>query len=92
MLDSGDRGQKDACALHLVAGVGVALLVDHVAGLVDDVEVVAGAAAQGVRAGAAVEDVGEGVAGEQVAERIAGGVGGCAGERQVLDIARASPG
>ncbi len=75
-----------AGALHLVADVGVALLVDHVAGLVDDVEVVPGAAAQGVCANAAVQDVGEGVAGQQVAEGIAGGVDGGSGESQMLDL------
>jgi hypothetical protein len=70
-------------------GVGAfgAVLGDHVAGVVDDVGVVAGAADHGVGACAAVQRVGRGVAGERVVQRIAGGVDRRrAGERDVLDV------
>ena len=42
----------------------------HVAGIVDDIGVVAGAAAHGVGAGAAVERVVAGVAGDHVGEAL----------------------
>ena len=68
----------------------------HVAGRVDHIGVVAGAAAHGVVAGAAVQHVVAGaaaehvvaaVAGQRVVEGVAGGVDGAgAGQRQVLDV------
>ena len=59
----------------------------HVAGVVDHVGVVAGAADHGVGAGAAVERVVAAVAGEDVGERVAGAVDvGAAGQGQVLDV------
>ena len=68
------------------AGAAVGDLVDDVAGIVDDVGVVAGAADQRVGAGAAVEDVGGGVAGDDVGQRVAGAVDRRrAGQRQVLE-------
>ena len=59
--------------LHRV-GALVGALGHHVAGVVDDVGVVAGAADHGVGAGAAVERVVAGVAGDGVGERVAGAV------------------
>ena len=82
-------------ALHRVGALAGGLR-DHVAGVVDHVDVVAGTADHGVVAGtavqrvvagAAVEHVVAGVAGEHVGERIAGGVDAAgAGQRQVLDV------
>ena len=48
--------------------------IDDIAGIVDDIGIVAGAADHPVRAGAAVEEVGERVAGERVGEGRAGEV------------------
>ena len=85
VLDVGAERVADA-ALHGV-GALAGSLGDHVAGRVDHIGVVAGAADHGVVAGAAVEHVVAGVAGQRVVERVAGGVDGCrAGQRQVLDI------
>ena len=74
VLDVGAERVADA-ALH---GVGAlpGSLGDHVAGRVDHIGVVAGAADHGVVAGAAVEHVVAGVAGERVGQRVAGGVDG----------------
>ena len=64
-----------------------------VAGTVDDIGVVAGAAGHRVVAGAAVEAVVAGVAGEDVGERVAGAVdGGRAGQGQVLELGGEGPG
>ena len=69
-------------------GAGGGRSVTASASGVDDVGVVAEAAADHVVAGAAVEHVGCAVAGEDVAERVAGAVDrGAAGQRQVLDVA-----
>jgi hypothetical protein len=54
---------------HIVAFVGV--LDDHVAGVVDEVGVVAGAAGHDIGAAAAVEQVRPGIAVEQVGEAVA---------------------
>ena len=59
----------------------------HVAGIVDDIAVAAGAASHCVRPEAAIEDVPGNVAGERVVLPIAGAVdGGDAGQDEVLDI------
>ena len=59
----------------------------RIAGRIDDIGVVAGAAGHGVVAGAAVEHVVAAVAGQRVVEGVAGGVDGAgAGQRQVLDV------
>ena len=74
----------DDCTVSVPA---LSASVDHVAGVVDDIGVVAGAADHGVGAGAAVERVVAAVAGDDVGERIAGAVDvGAAGQGQVLDI------
>ena len=86
---SGSRHWRQRVADAALDRVGAfaELSVDHVAGVVDHIGIVAGAADQRVVAGAAVEHVAAGVAGEDVVERVAGAVdGGRAGQRQVLDI------
>ena len=70
---------------------GVGALADefrrHVAGIVDDVGVVAGAAHHGVGAGAAIEGVVAAVAGEDVGVAVAGAVEvGGPGQGEVLDV------
>ena len=74
-----------------------AVLIGDVAGIVDDVEIVAGAAAHVVRTQAAIDDVvaaeageevGAGIAGEEVGEVVAGAVDiGGADKREVFDVA-----
>ena len=65
-------------------------VLDHeVAGIVDEVEVVAGAARHRVGAGAAVEQVVAAVAGERVGVGVAVALQvGAAGQRQVFDVRR----
>ena len=62
---------------------------DDVAGVVDDVGVVAGAAGHCVGAGAAVDQVVAGIADKRVVQRVAGAVDVAgSGQGQVLDIGR----
>jgi hypothetical protein len=73
--------------LSTVSVPWLASFAHRVAGVVDDIGVVAGAARHRVGPGAAVEAVRPGVAGQHVVERVAGAVDvGGAGQDQVLDI------
>ena len=85
VLDIGAERVGDR-RLHRV-GALVERFRRHVAGVVDNVGVVTGAADQRVGAGAAVERVVAGVAGDDVGVAVAGAVDvGAAGQGQVLDI------
>ena len=85
VLESEAEGVGDR-ALHRVGALAEEL-VDGVAGIVDDIGVVAEAAAHEVGAEAAVEDIVADVAGEGVGVVIAGAVDrGDAGEVEILDI------
>ena len=73
-------------ALDRVGAAGGAALDDDVAGIVDDIGVVAETAVHRVRAAAAIEPVGAAIADEDVAEAVAGAVDiGGPGQGQVLD-------
>src|SRR5262249_54914634 len=67
-------------------GAGIGRLVDDVAGIVDDVGVVALAARHGVGTAGAVEAVVAVIAGDDVLAGVAGAGDGGAGQRQVLDL------
>ena len=93
---AGARDQRQVLKIggERVVGLAVDLLgavagifADDVAGAVDRVDVVAGAADQRIVAGPAVELVGAGIAGEHVGGAVAGGVeGGRPGQGDVLDV------
>ena len=86
-LDIGRQGQADAAANGVEnRRVGRTCRLDHhVARLVDDIGVVAVAAAHGVGAGAAVDQVGATVAGNGVAQRVADAGAGAGSQHQGLD-------
>ncbi|CAF0856079.1 unnamed protein product [Rotaria sp. Silwood1] len=80
-------GQRVADAGRDGVGAAAGGLDDGVAGVVDDVAVVARAAHHAVRARAAVQQVVAGVAGEHVVQRVAGAIQvGTAGQHEVLDV------
>src|SRR5439155_254501 len=90
-LDIGRECVADAGLDCVVAGVGV--FGHGVAGVVDDVGVVARTAGHRVGARLAVDEVGAGVAGDDVVGCVAGGVD-VAGtqQRQVLEVVAQRPG
>ncbi len=74
VLQVGAQGVVDVGVHRIDVAGRRALLDDHIADVVDDIAVVAGAAFHDVRAGAAVEGVVQGIAGQGVVECRAGGV------------------
>ena len=84
-LDVRAQGIIDRGEHHV--GAGGRLFYHHVAGIIDDIAIVARAARHRIRAGAAVEHVVSGVAGQDVIAGIAPGVNVAnARQRQVFDI------